>query len=146
LNIRIRQLAGNSRITIGGALATTMLIGSLGVAVPSSGASTVKLAAPSAFCTTLVSLSKVAPPASTNLSNYKKWIAGYLRYYQKLAQEAPASAKPVLNGLVTLMQNEGKTASVQALGAYVATHSKEWTNGWKAFANAAISCATSMYG
>ncbi len=146
MNIRIRQLAGDSGITIGGALAGAMLIGSLGVSVPSSGASTVKMAAPSAFCTTLVSLSKVARPASTNLNNYKKWIAAYLPYYQKLAKEAPASAKPVLNGLVTLMQYEGKTASVQALGAYVASHSKQWTNGWRAFATAAISCATSMYG
>ena len=144
--MRTRHLAANSRFTLGGALATAVLIGSLGVAAPSSGASTVKLAAPSAFCTTLVSLSKGAPPASTDLSNYKKWIAAYLPYYQKLAKEAPTSARPVLNGLVKLMQHEGKTASVQALGAYVADHSKQWTNGWKAFATAAISCATTMYG
>jgi hypothetical protein len=119
---------------------------SLGVVAPSSGASTMRSAAPSAFCTTLLSLSKVKPPTTTNAGNYRQWLKTYLPYYQKLAKQAPNSAKTVLNELVALMQYESKTADALKLQKYVSAHTKQWTNGWKAFANAAISCATSLYG
>lgn len=142
----MRKMISGPGAKFGGAVATAILVGSLGGAIPMSGASTVKESAPSAFCSTLISLAKVSAPTATNFNNYKKWIAVYLPYYQKLATEAPVSARPVLSGLVTLMQNEGATVSAQSLGSYVAAHSKQWANGWKAFVTAAISCAKSVYG
>jgi hypothetical protein len=142
---RISQLLVSPRSALGAALASAVLIGAWGVALP-SGATTMKSASPSAFCKTLLSLSKVHPPATTNASSYKKWLKTYLPYYKTLASQAPKSAKGVLTELVTVMQYEVNTTNPLKLNAYIATHSKQWVNGWKAFTTTAIGCATSMYG
>lgn len=142
---RISRLLSSPRTALGGALASAVLIGALGVAVP-SGATTLKSASPSAFCKTLLSLSKVHPPATSNASSYKNWLTTYLPYYKTLASQAPKSAKGVLTELVTVMKYEVSTTNPLKLNSYIATHSKQWVNGWKAFTTAAIGCATSMYG
>jgi hypothetical protein len=146
LKTRNNHFLSNPRAAIGAAVASAAMVASFGIAVPSSGASTMRSAAPSAFCTTLLQLAKVKAPTTSNLGNYRKWLKTYLPYYRKLAKQAPSSAKKVLGELVTVMQYESKTASALKLEKYISTHSKQWTNGWKAFANAAVSCATSMYG
>ncbi len=143
---RMRQLLSSPRTALGGVLASAVLVGSLGVAVPTSGATTMKSASPSAFCKTLMSLSKVHQPATTNATSYKKWLKTYLPIYKKLASQAPKSTTVVLNEFVTVMQYEYKSTNALKLNAYMATHTKQWTNGWKAFTTAIIGCATSMYG
>jgi hypothetical protein len=143
---RFRQFVKVPRLAIGGVVASAMLVGSLGVAVPSGSASSVKWAASSAFCKTLVSLEKVKPPSATNYKTYRAWAKTYLPYYTKLAAQAPSSAKGVLTELVTILKYESNAASAIKLESYVATHTKQWTNGWKAFTTAAVSCVSQMYG
>ena len=146
MKTRFKQFVAVPRLAIGGALASAVLVGSLGVAVPSSSASSVKWAAPSAFCKTLVSLEKVKAPSASNFKTYRSWAKTYLPYYTKLAAQAPKSAKGVLSELVTVLKYESNATSALKLESYVATHTKQWTNGWKAFAKAAVSCVSQMYG
>ena len=141
-----RHMLASPRAALGGALASAVLVGSLGVALPSAGATTLRSATESAFCKTLLSLSKVKHPTAANASSYRTWLKTYLPYYKTLASEAPASAKGVLNELVTVMQYESTTTNSLKLAGYIATHSKQWVNGWKAFATSAVGCATQMYG
>ena len=146
MKTRLRQFVAVPRLAIGGVVASAVLAGSLGVAVPSSSAASVKWAAPSAFCKTLVSLEKVKPPSASNYKTYRAWAKTYLPYYTKLASEAPSSAKGVLSELVTVLKYESNAASAVKLSSYIATHTKQWTAGWKAFATAAVSCVSQLYG
>lgn len=143
---RIKHTLPSSRTAFGGVIASVVLVGSLGLALPTAGATTIRSASESAFCKTLLNLSKVRPPTTANASNYRNWLKTYLPYYKKLASEAPPSARGVLTGLVTLMQYEYKTNNPLKLENYIATHSKQWVNGMKAFATSAIGCATQFYG
>lgn len=131
---------------IGLGATSAALVLSLGVGVASSGASTMKSASPSAFCTTLLSFSKIKQPAMSNATTYRKWIKAYLPTWEKLAAEAPAGSKKVLSEVVVILKYEQNTTSALKMEAYVAKNAKAWANGWKAFATSAVSCVTSAYG
>ncbi len=143
---RTRLFNTHSRTAVAGAVAGSVLVVSMGVAVASSGASSTYVSAsPSAFCTTLLTFHAKAP-TGTNYKSYRAWAKTYLPFWKKLASEAPNKAtKKVLGELVTIVKYEANAKSEAALGKYISTHQTQWTNGWKAFSTAAVSCATSMY-
>lgn len=132
-----------SRALLGAAVIASLL--TLGSGAVGAGASTQLSATESAFCNTLLHFHAKAP-SGTTYSSYQKWAKTYLPFWEKLASEAPSgSVKTVLNELVTIVKYEANAKNVQAIGVYMSTHQKQWLAGWKAFAKAAMSCATSMY-
>jgi hypothetical protein len=144
MSIRSLHLFSRPRAVIGGVLASGMLLVSVGVAAPATGASTYATASQSTFCKTLLSFHATAP-TSSNYKSYQAWAKTYLPYYQKLAAQAPnAKVKRVLSELVTILKYES-SANLKQLGLYVTANRVKWTNDWKAFATSIIACATSMY-
>ena len=144
MSTRTRQMLTSSRAAFAGTLAAAVMMVSLGVAVPTSGATTLRYASPSAFCTSIYSF-KGTPPTGTNYNAYPAWAKTNLPFYKKLASEAPnAKTKKVLNELVTILKYEASQKNLKALGTYIAKHQKQWTNGWKAFAGAVLACAKSL--
>lgn len=133
-----------SRTALVGSLAAAVMMVSLGVMVPSSGAATIRSASPSAFCTTIYTFHATAP-TGINYASYRKWAKANLSFYKKLASEAPnTKTKKVLNELVTILKYEAKQKNLKALAKYIAKNQKQWANGWKAFAGAVLSCAKSL--
>lgn len=124
-----------------------VLVASGGVVAASSGASTLKYAAPSPYCKTLLSFSAVkSVPSTANLTTYRKWIAIYLPKFEKLDSLAPnASVKRVLDELVSLLKSETNLTSALKLQKYIVKNNKQWTNDWKTFAQSAMTCVTSLY-
>ena len=143
---RTRNFGRGATTAFAGVATSAALILSLGVGVASSGASRTKSASPSAFCTTLLSFSKIKEPSTSNLSTYRKWIKTYLPTWEKLASEAPAGTKKVLSEVVVILKFEKNTANVMKEGSFIAKNAKVWAAGWRAFATDAISCVTSAYG
>ena len=143
---RTSHFGRGAKTTVASLATSVALVLSLGVGVAPSGASTMKSASPSAFCTTLLSFSKIKQPATTNATTYRKWIKAYLPTWEKLAAEAPASSRKVLGEVVVILKYEQNTTNALKMEAYVTKNTKAWTNGWKAFATDAISCVTSAYG
>ena len=132
------------RSAFAGTLAAVVMMVSLGVAVPTSGATTLRYASPSAFCKTIYSFHGTAP-TGTNYNAYPTWAKTNLPFYKKLASQAPnAKTKKVLNELVTILKYEAKQKNLKALGKYIAKNQVQWANGWKAFAGAVLSCAKSL--
>jgi hypothetical protein len=121
-----------------------ILVLSLGVAVPSSGAAGTYSASQSAFCKTLFSFRETAPKG-TNLNDYKAWAKAVLPLYEKLASEAPNSAsKKVLNDLVTIFKDYQGAASLAKLEAYEAANHAQFLKNTKALSAAIISCAKTL--
>jgi hypothetical protein len=144
LKTRTKFLTGRPSAALGAVLASAAMIVSMGVSAP-SGASTVKAASPSAFCTTVISFRPKAAPAATSLASYKAWAKTLVPFYEKLASEAPtAASKTVLNGVVVVLKDYTSSASLAKLEGYVAANHAKWTAGTKALAAAIISCAKSF--
>jgi hypothetical protein len=113
------------------------MVVSLGVAVPSSSASS-----SSSFCTTIRTYKPVNPPTSINTASYHAWAKALLPFYQKLASEAPnAKTKQELNGLVTILMYEANSTSLTSLESYIAANGVAYANGLKALVSALMSCA-----
>ena len=137
-------MVATSRSALVGSLAAAVMMVSLGVAVPASGAATVRSASPSAFCTTIYTY-HATTPTGTNYANYRKWAKSYLGFYQKLASEAPNSkTKKVLNEIVTVLKYESSQKNLKALGLYVVKNQKYWVKASKSLAASIISCAKSL--
>jgi hypothetical protein len=117
----------------------------MGLAIAPAGAARQVSASESAFCKTLISISKFKQPTGTNYKNYQTWAKDYLPYWEKLASQAPANTKNVLNELVTILKYYASSKNLSGLGAYAAAHEVQWTNGWKAFAKDVETCAMSLY-
>lgn len=145
MNVQSR-LFGRARGALAAAVAATIMAGSLGVGIASSGASsTMVVASPSAFCSTLYSFHAKAP-TGTNAKSYHTWAKTYLPLFEKLAAEAPsAGSKRVLNQLVTVLKYEASSSNLKQLAAYIAANHTHWVNGWKAFASDVLTCLKSLY-
>jgi hypothetical protein len=143
---RTRMLASASRTAVAGMVAAGILVLSLGVAAPSSGASGTYSASASAFCKTIIGFSsKAAAPKGTSLTDYKSWAKSIIPFYEKLASEAPNSAsKKVLGELVTILKDYAGASSLSKLGAYEAANHAAFLKGTKALSKAIISCAKSF--
>lgn len=134
-----------SRTAFAGTLAAAVMMVSLGMAVPTSGATTLRYASPSAFCTTIYSYHATAP-TGTNSNSYRTWAKTNLPFYKKLASQAPsAKTKKVLNELVTILKYEARQKNLKALGKYIVKNQVQWANGSKAFAASVLACAKSLY-
>src|SRR5665213_2749542 len=133
-----------SRTALVGSLVAAVMMVSLGVMVPSSGAATIRSASPSAFCTTIYTFHATAP-TGTNSNSYRTWAKTNLSFYKKLASEAPnAKTKKVLNELVTILKYEASQKDMKALSKYIVKNQKYWVKASKSFATAIITCAKSL--
>lgn len=142
---RTKIAMGRAKVAVATTVAASIMMFSLGVAVPSSGASTrIVSASPSAFCQTIISYHPKTP-TGTNYKTYQTWAKSALPFFQKLANTAPkATAKKVLNQFVTVIKHL-KSSNYKAYGAYLAANQAKWVNGWKAVTAALVSCAKSLY-
>jgi hypothetical protein len=144
LKVRTNFLAVRPRGAIGSALASVVLLASVGGA-QSASATTSKSASPSAFCTTIISYHPKSVPSTTNLTSYKAWAKSLEPFYSKLASEAPnAASKAVLNEVVTVLKYYVSSTSLTKLDANVLKYQAKWKAGAKALAAAIISCAKSF--
>ena len=145
MNTRSTILTGGARAVIGGVLASATLLISTGLGAPSASASSIKSAAPSAFCTTIISYRPAAVPNPKNLSSYRAWAKSLEPFYETLAKEAPnAATKAVLNEVVVVLKYYASSSSVTKLDASVVKYQAKWKAGAKALAAAIISCAKSL--
>jgi hypothetical protein len=118
----------------------TALTISLGVTATSSSA-----LGSSPFCKTLFTYeeqdaSKATPP--TSMSDYHKWAASLVPFYEKLASEAPTSgAKATLNEVVVILKWESKKQSIASLEAYITANRTKFEAGTKELAKAIEACA-----
>jgi hypothetical protein len=133
-----KKFVFGARATLASAVVLGTLVLSLGVAVPSSSAS-------SKFCSTLLSFeakyaSKDAVPPTT-FSKYKTWAKTLEPFYATLASEAPnAASKTVLGDVATILKYEGTTSSWTKLEAYESANRAKFEAGTKALAKAIESC------
>jgi|GEM_PF-1246330 len=142
-----RFSAHRVRSTISAVALSGALVASVGALASPSGANTVKFAAPSPFCKTLLSFSSMkGAPSTANLTTYRHWIAVYLPKFETLDSQAPnASVKRVLDEIVAVLKSESSLTSAVKLQHYIVKNQKQWTNDWKVFATSAMSCVSSMY-
>jgi hypothetical protein len=137
---RSRRLASVSKVGLAGAIMCTTLVLSLGSNVPSSSA-----LGSSAFCKTLFSFESIAvkyeaPKTSTTIG-YHAWAKELLPFYEKLASEAPANGKVVLNELVTIFKYYTNASSLTSIEAYIAANHTKFEAGTKALAKDIEGCA-----
>ncbi len=112
------------------------MVVSLGVAVPSSSASST-----SAFCSTIRTYKPTTPPKSITTATYHAWAKSLLPFYEKLASEAPnAKTKTELNELVTILNYEADSTKLTSLEAYIAANGTAWANGLKALVSSLMAC------
>ena len=141
---RTRLLASASRTALAAMVTAGILVVSLGVAVPSSGASGTYSASQSAFCKTIFTFRESAPKG-TALNDYKAWAKAVLPLYEKLASEAPNKAsQKVLNDLVTIFKDYQGAASLSKLEAYEVANHANFLKGTKALSAAIIACAKTL--
>jgi hypothetical protein len=139
-----KLMVSASRTAVAGIVTAGVLVFSLGVAVPSSGASGTYSASESAFCKTIFTF-KESVPKGNNLNDYKTWAKSVLPLYEKLASEAPNSAsQKVLDELVTIFKDYAGAASLSKLQAYEVANHAGFLKGTKALSAAIISCAKTM--
>jgi len=142
---RTRLMVAATRTALAGIVAAGVLIFSMGVAVPSSGASSYS-ASESAFCKTLMGFATKEPvPSGTSLNSYKAWAQKIIPFYEQLASEAPTTgAKKTLTELVTILKDYGSASSLSKLATYEAANHANYLKGTKALSAAIVSCAKSL--
>jgi hypothetical protein len=145
LKVRTNFLMGQVRGTIGGVLASAVLLVTMGVSTQSASAASYKSASSSAFCTTIFSYHAKAVPSPTNLTSYKAWAKSLEPFYESLAKEAPnAATKAVLNEVVVVLKYYVSSSSITKLDASVLKYHSKWSAGSKALAAAIVSCAKTL--
>ncbi|MEO9180407.1 MAG: hypothetical protein ABI298_02010 [Acidimicrobiales bacterium] len=133
------------RSVAGGAIASAILLASMGQGVPTSGASTTQSASPSAFCTTIITYRPTALPNPKSLTSYKAWAKSLEPFYAKLASEAPsASTKSLLNAVVSVLKYYASSSSLSKLDGYILQYHSKWAAGSKALTASISSCAKSL--
>jgi hypothetical protein len=132
-----------SRIALAGMVTAGILVLSLGVAVPGSGAAGSYSASESVFCKALIGFNfgKSAPKGSS-LTAYKSWAKSILPLYEKLASDAPnAGSKKVLSELVIILKDYESSSSLQKLKASEIANQAAYLKGTKALIAAIVACA-----
>ncbi len=142
--VRTRLMVSASRVALAGMVTAGILVLSLGVAVPNSGAVGSYSASESAFCKTMFTF-KESTPSGTSLNDYKSWAKGIIPLYEKLASEAPnAPTKKVLNQLVTILKDYQSAGSLAGLKAYEVANHASFLKNTKAFSAAIVACAKTL--
>jgi hypothetical protein len=135
-----RKYVSGTRAALAGAVVCGSLVLSLGVAIPSSSA-----LGNSPFCKTLFSFEGIAEknetPTKITAKGYVAWSKLLLPYYEKLASEAPANGKVVLNELVTIFKYYSHASSIAGIETYIATNHAKFEAGSKALAKDIEACA-----
>jgi hypothetical protein len=143
LTIRSNHLTGRIRGAVGAALATVVLLVSMG-ATPAS-ASSYRSASSSAFCTTIFTYHPTVAPSPKNLKSYKAWAKALEPFYEQLASEAPnAATKAILSEVVVVLKYYVSSSSITKLDASVLKYQAKWAAGAKALAKAVESCAKTL--
>jgi hypothetical protein len=126
-----------SKTALGAVVVIATMVVSLGVAVPSSSASS-----SSSFCKSIKTYKPTTAPTAINTKSYHAWAKALLPFYEKLTSEAPnAKTKQELNELVTILKYEANSSSLTGLESYISAHGVAWANGLKALVSAFLSCA-----
>jgi hypothetical protein len=138
--IHARKYVSGARTALAGAVVCGTLVLSLGMAVPTSSA-----LGNSAFCKTIFSFEAIAEknetPTKITAKGYVAWSKLLLPFYEKLASEAPANSKVVLNELVTIFKYYSHATSITSIEAYVEANHAKFEAGSKALAKDIEACA-----
>jgi ABC-type phosphate transport system substrate-binding protein len=136
---RSKRMALVSKVGLAGAIMFATLTLSLGTNV------TISSAGDSPFCTTLFSFEGIAEknetPKEITAKGYVAWAKLLLPYYKKLASEAPANGKVVLNELVTIFKYYSNAKTIAGIQAYIAANHAKFEAGTKALAKDIEACA-----
>jgi hypothetical protein len=143
---RTKLKLASARTAVAGVLAAGVLVFSMGVGVPSSGAAQYKAADEASFCKTLIGFSikfrTEAAPTGSTLTDYHAWVKKVIPLYEQLASEAPnAGTKKFLNALVAILKDYGTATSLSKLGAYEAKNEATYLKGTKELAASIEGCA-----
>jgi hypothetical protein len=135
-----------SRTAVAGVVTAGILVFSLGVAAPTSGAATTTSANEAAFCKTLIGFSLKfradAAPKGTGITAYHSWVKLVLPLYEQLDSEAPnAGTKTFLNELVTILKDYQSASSLTKLGTAEAANEAKYLKGTKQLATTIEGCA-----
>lgn len=145
MKVLTNVLSVRARSTLGGVLASAVLLVSMGVGTQDASATTYTSAGVSSFCTTIITYRPAVPPSVTNFKSYKAWAKTLIPFYEKLASEAPnASTKSVLNEVVVVLKYYQNSTSLANLDKSVLKYNAKWEAGAKALAKAIESCAKSL--
>lgn len=142
---RTKLMVASARSAAAGVIAAGVLVFSMGVGIPSSGAA-MHSADEAAFCKTLISFSikfrTDAAPTGSSLNSYHAWAKKVVPLYEELASEAPnAATKKFLNALVAILKDYGNASSLAALGTYEAKNESTYLKGTKQLAASIEGCA-----
>jgi len=123
-----------------------ILVLSLGVAVPNSGAAKAPSASEATFCKTLIGFSvkfrSDAAPTGTGITAYHSWVKKVLPLYEELASEAPnTGTKTFLNELVTILKEYGTATSLSKLATTELANKAKYLKGTKELTTAIVGCA-----
>lgn len=143
---RTKLMVSASRTAVAGIVTAGILVFSLGVAVPSSGAATRTSASEATFCKTLIGFSLKfradAAPKGTSIGDYHTWVKLVLPLYEQLDSEAPnAGTKTFLNELVVVLKDYASAASLTKLETTEAKNQAKYLKGTKELASAIEGCA-----
>ncbi len=143
---RTKLIVAASRSAIAGVVAAGALVISMGVAVPSSGATSTRSADEATFCKTLINFSLTykndTVPKGTGLTAYHAWAKKLLPLYEALAAAAPnAGSKKYLNDIVTILKDYDSAASLSKLQADEIANAANYEKGTKELVAAFEGCA-----
>jgi soluble cytochrome b562 len=143
---RTKLMLTSARTAAAGVLAAGVLVFSMGVGVPSSGAAQYRSSDEAAFCKTLIGFSikfrTDAAPTGSTLTDYHAWVKKVIPLYESLASEAPnAATKKFLNALVAILKDYGSATSLSKLGSYETKNEATYLKGTKQLAASIEGCA-----
>jgi hypothetical protein len=143
---RTKLMLVSARTAAAGVITAGILVFSMGVGVPSSGAARYTSANEASFCKTLIGFAVKfrtdAAPTGATLTDYHAWVKKIIPLYEELAAEAPnAQTKTLLNDVVTILKDYGSATSLSKLGAFEAKNEATYLKGTKQLAAAIEGCA-----
>jgi hypothetical protein len=135
-----------SRTAVAGIVTAGILVFSLGVAAPTSGAAQTRSASEATFCKTLIGFSLKfradAAPKGTTIGAYHSWVKLVLPLYEQLDSEAPnAGTKTFLDELVVILKDYQSAGSITKLETTQAKNAAKYLKGTKELASAIEGCA-----
>jgi hypothetical protein len=143
---RTKLMVSASRAAVAGIVTAGILVFSLGVAAPSSGAATRTSASEATFCKTLIGFSLKfradAAPKGTGIAAYHSWVKLVLPLYEELDAAAPnAGTKKFLDEIVVILKDYQSAGSLTKLETTEAKNEATYLKGTKQLASSIEGCA-----
>jgi hypothetical protein len=143
---RTKLMVSVSRAAVAGIVSAGVLVFSLGVTAPSSGAATRTTSSEATFCKTLIGFSlkfrSDAAPKGTSIGDYHAWVKLVLPLYEQLDAQAPnAGTKTFLDELVVVLKDYASAGSLTKLETTEAKNQAKYLKGTKELASAIEGCA-----